>query len=329
MTAPLIDTTFPVYLIRGDDPTLVREALREALSTLVGDGDASLTVEEVGVEHDVAAVVDAAQTPPFFGTRRVVVARDVGRFLTSGVGPLVAYLANPLPTTRLVLVAGGGQMARSLVDAVRRVGHVIDAAVPTGKGRGTWLANRLKHSPVRLDGPATAMLGAHLGEDVGRLTSLLDMLATSYGPGTRLGVEHLLPFLGDPGSVAPWELTDAIDRHDTAGALTVLHRLMGAGDRHPLVVMATLHSHFSRMLALDGSDAFDETTAARVLGITGSTYPAKKALTGIRRLGSEGVARAIELLSQADLDIKGASGSAGDVVMEVLVARLSRLGARR
>ncbi|MEY2522590.1 MAG: polymerase subunit delta, partial [Ilumatobacteraceae bacterium] len=58
-------------------------------------------------EYEVRSVVDAAQTPPFLTESRVVVARGIGRFGAVDVVPLVAYLADPLPSTELVLVAGG------------------------------------------------------------------------------------------------------------------------------------------------------------------------------------------------------------------------------
>jgi DNA polymerase-3 subunit delta len=316
---------FPAYLVRGDDATLVADAVHALIGELVGADDASLVVEDIGGDYELRTVVDAAQTPPFFGGHRVVVARDVGRFLTAEVAPLVAYLADPLDSTRLVLVAGGGQLSRTISDAVRRVGHVVDATVPTGRNRTTWLAARIKDGPVRLDAAAVDLAGRHLGDDLGRLSSLLETLAVAYGPGTRLGVEELAPFLGEAGGVAPWELTDAIDRGDTGAALTTLHRLMAAGARHPLVVLATLHTHFGRMLRLDGADAPDEAAAARILGMTGSTFPAKKALLQARRLGSAPIGRAITLLADADMALKGAVEWPAELVMEVLVARLSRL----
>jgi DNA polymerase-3 subunit delta len=320
-------TVFPAYLVRGDQPVLVGDAVRAVVAELAGGGDLALAMEELsGDEYTVGAVVDAAQTPPFFGDRRIVVARDVGRFSTHEVEPLVAYLRDPMPTTSLVLVAGGGQVARPLVEAVRKAGHVIDAGVPGGRGRSTWLAARLKQAPVRLDGRAAAMVGDHLGEDVDRLGSLLEMLAAAYGPGARLGPDELAPFLGGAGSVAPWELTDAIDRGDTAVALAVLRRLTGPGARHPLVILATLHSHFARMLRLDGAEVADEAAAAALLGMSGgSTYPAKKALVQARRLGHAPIERAIHLLAEADLALKGAVEWPADVVLEVLVARLSGL----
>jgi DNA polymerase-3 subunit delta len=129
--------------------------------------------------------------------------------------------------------------------------------------------------------------------------------------------------------VPPWELTDAIDRGDVPAALDRLARMLGVGDRHPLAVMATLQSHYTRMLRLDGAGARNETDAAKVLGLKGSTFPAEKALGQCRRLGGPGIGRAIALLATADLDLRGAQAWPGELVMEVLVARLARLSRSR
>lgn len=319
-----------VYLLKGDEATVTVDALRALVGELVGDADPSLVVEELaGEEYSLAAVVDAAQTPPFLTDRRVVVARDVGRFSTAEVGPLVAYLASPLPTTSLVLVGGGGQTPRSLVDAVRKAGTVVDAGVGRGRSRSDWLATQIAQGPVRLNPLAAALVGEHLGEDVGRLGSLLNKLAAVYGAGTLLTPAEVGPLLGQAGAVAPWDLTDALDAGDTARALSLLKRALAAGS-HPLQVLATLHSHYVKALRLDGDpSARDEASAAAALGITsGSTFPARKALANARRLGHAGVARAIGLLGEADLHLKGMIDWPPEVVMEVLVGRLSRLGAR-
>ncbi|MDQ3898177.1 MAG: hypothetical protein M3326_13205, partial [Actinomycetota bacterium] len=146
----------PAYLVRGDQPVLLADAVKHLVAELADGGDARLLTEELaGDEYTVGAVVDAAQTPPFFGDRRIVVARDVGRFSTHDVEPLVAYLQDPLPTTSLVLVAGGGQVARPLVDAVRKAGHVVDAGVPGGQPRRPAPAPRdpgVDHVPRLADG---------------------------------------------------------------------------------------------------------------------------------------------------------------------------------
>lgn len=316
----------PVVLVRGDDPSLRSEAVRELIHELAAGEDLSLGLDDLATDdYPLAAAVDAARTPPMFTSRRIVVARDVGRFGADDIEPVLAYLADPSPTATLILVTGGGTISKKLADAVKKAGEVVDTSVPGGKGRQEWLHARLRDAPVRLDPRAVTRLADHLGEDVARLGGILEVLAAVHGVDARIGVDDLEPFLGAAGSGAPWDLTDAIDQGDTAKALDQLSRMLGAGERHPLQIMASLQSHYGRMLRLDGAGATDEQAAAKVLGMTGSTFPAKKALAQTRRLGHAGVARAIELLARADLDLRGARDLPGSTVLEVLVARLSRL----
>jgi DNA polymerase III subunit delta len=322
------DQLRPVYLIKGDDPSLVAQQAHRLVERLVDGGDPSLMVEEFGGPAaepvDVGAVIDACTTPPFLVARRVVVFRDAGQLTTADAKRLVAYLADPLASTVLVLVGGGGTVPPALTKQVGSGGEVIDTAVGRGKARSQWLTDHLRGGPVRLDGQATARLSEHLGGDMGRLSGLLGTLASAYGPGATVTVAELEPFLGDAGSVAPWDLTDALDSGSTAQALDVLHRMFGASGAHPLVVMASLHRHYRQMLRLDGSGATTPEQAASALGLQ-SAFPARKALAQSRRLGTSGVARAIQLLADADLDIRGATALSGELVVEVLVARLSRL----
>jgi DNA polymerase-3 subunit delta len=322
-----------VYLVRGEDPALRSDAARVLIHELVGDCDPSLMVEEhePAEDGDTSPIADAAQTPPFLTERRVVVVRDVSAYSSEALEPLLRYLEDPLPTTSIVLVGGDkGRLSQKLLAAVKKVGHVMDTAVPGNrKGRSAWLADQLKGAPVRLEPTALDLVEHHLGEDLGRLANLLETLAAAYGQGARVSVDDVRPFHGEAGSVPPWELTDAIDSGNTGTAVGALQRMLAAGDRHPLQVMATLHAHYARMLRLDGANVRDEAQAAEVLGMKGSTFPAKKALTQARRLGHDGVAEAFRLLSDADLDLrKFTKDWPEQLVMEVLVARLSRLGPR-
>ena len=322
---------FSAYLVKGGDPVLRADALRALVRDLVGDDDPALVVEdhEPASDDDLSGLVDAARTPPFLTARRIVIGREISAASSEALRPLLAYLADPLDTTTLVLVTGErGRLSPKLSAAVKAVGHVVDAGVPTQRaGRSAWLAEHVRAGPVRLDAGALKLVDEHLGEDLGRLTSLLATLAAAYGSGARVSVDDVAPFLGEAGAVPPWELTDAIDRGDTAAAVGALHRMLVAGGRHPLQVMAVLHTHLARMLRLDGAGIADPAGAAEALGLK-STYPAKKALEQGRRLGHDGVAAAVALLAGADADLRGTKGWPEVLVLEVLVARLSRLAAR-
>ena len=314
-----------VYLIKGGDASLVAQAVRTLLTEVVGDRDHSLVVEEIGGspgdEINVGAVVDACMTPPFLIDQRVVVLRDAGRLLTADVPRLVEVIEHPLPTTVLIVVGGGGVVPAPLVKAITAAGQVIDTSVSKAGDRKAWMHEHLRHGPVKLEPQAAQLLATHVGEDLARVEGLLTALSAAYGEGARITVEDLQPYLGEAGNVPRYELTEAISRGETAKALGVLHRMFDAGGLSAVEVMGTMNRHYGQLLALDGGAVSGEREAAEVLGV--APFVAKKALEQSRRLGSARIAQAITLLADADLDVKGGTGLPPEVVMEILVARLS------
>jgi len=333
----------PVMLISGDE-ALVAEALRQAVNEALGDEDRAFALEELSEESyrihgelDLAPLVDAAQTPPMLTGMRVVVARNVGRFgRADEVEGLIRYLEAPLDTTTLILVWEKGvnpvqqrlaAVPKTLTEAIAAAGgEVLKCSVGRGRDADQWVADQIAHAEVDLDGRAKAMIIERIGEDRTRVIGLLATLAGVFGSGHEVGAADVAPYLGDAGGVTPWDLTDAIDSGDIPAAISRLHRTMGAGERHPLGVLAALHGHYARLLRLDGAGLTDEKSAAAALGI--KPYPAKKALATGRRLGSDRIAKAIRLLGDADLDLRGRSAWPPELVAEVLVARLASLSRR-
>jgi DNA polymerase III subunit delta len=316
------------YLISGDDPSLVSEALTALLATLCGDD--FVPVEEHGLDGDealdIGPVLEALATPPFLADRRIVVVRGADKLDAGQATMLAARVKEPVESTILVLVSSGTgtrSVPAALSRAVKANGEVIDSSAGQGRQRADWVGQRIRHAGVRLDSEAAKMLVEHLGEDVARLHSILDMLEAAYGEGGKVTAAELTPFLGDSGGVPPWDLTDTLDHGNTADAVKALHRMMDAGGRHPLQVMATLQRHYGGMLRLDGAEVRTAEEAAGILKM--SAFPAKKVLEQGRRLGHDRIARAIDLIAQADADLRGLLGWPATLVMEVLVARLAQL----
>ena len=327
--------TPPIVLLKGSDPVLLNDAAIEKMSELVGDRDRNEILDHFsGDDFALSDAIMAASAMSMFGDR-IIVVRQAGRFSTDDLVPLMSYVADPNPTSTLVLVwdkplssgAKAHPVSKKLTEAIKAAGgSVLDTDVaPNAKLRQGWLDEHLASAAVKFLPATKAYIGERLGEDVARLPGLIRLLESSFEPGAKLTTEDVEPFLATAGSVAPWDLTDAIDKGDVATAVTTLRRMTGAGERHPLQLIATLNTHFGRMLRLDGSGVRDDKAAATLLGMKGSSYPAKKAMEQGRRLGSERVAQAIRLLATADVDLRGATAVPADAVMEVLVARLARL----
>ncbi len=331
-----------VIFVKGDDPALLSQTIQRYVGELVGDGDRGLMVEEVS-EPDygdagdltLGPLINAAQTLPFLTERRVVVGRNLGLFGTKvAVAPLVSLLEVLPDTTDLVLVwehgSSGARLSavpKVLTEALSAAGAELVGATPGGRGRKKALDEMLAAAPVRLDGSAKAAIADNVGDELGQVASLMELLVSTFGDEASLSSSDVSPFLGVGADVPPWELTDAIDKGDIATALERLARMQHGGRRHPLQTMATLHTHYQRALKLQGAGVSNEKDAAVLLGMKGSTFPAKKAMDLSRRLGRERLGRAVELLAQADLDTRGGSAVLGDAVIEILVARLARLSA--
>ena len=343
-----------VRLIVGDDPILVGEAITSAVDELVGAGDRSLMLEtltEVDYRNDdggweAAKVLDAARTPPFLTERRVVVGRHLGRFPKKDeYSPIIDLLGEALETTDLVLVWERGvepkmdrmpALPKALKEAAELAGAaVVQTSTPKGKAAGDWLRDQLGASSLNFDRRALAAVEDLLGEDRSRVVGLVRTLEGALGQGANVTADDIATFGGDQGSTVPWALDDAIDKGDVPAALAILPRLIpydgSPTDRNGAAfrLLAVLHKRYSNMLRLDGADVRDDKAAAALLGMKGSTFPAKKAMQQSRRLGTDKLTRAIELLADADLSLRGTKDWPPELVVEVLAARLANLSGRR
>jgi DNA polymerase-3 subunit delta len=250
---------------------------------------------------------------------------SAGHWISDGLLAVFFFIV-AVELRRELVIGELNSLSKALLPAIAAVGGVVhETDAPGGRNLAGWVADQLQAAGLSVDGRARTRIVEVLGEDAGALVGLIEVLKGAFGPDVTLGPDDIEPFLGPAGGVAPWDLTDAIDAGDVAVALDRLERMMGAGGRHPLAIMATLQSHYTRMMRLDGAGARGEKDAAQVLGLKGSTFPAKKALTQSQRLGGAGVRRAVGLLAEADVDLRGARAWPGELVMEVLVARLARL----
>ena len=139
--------------MKGSEPSLLRDAVLEIVDRLVGDGDRSLMVEEIDITPDnkdervaqLAALVDAAQTPPFLMPRRIVVGRGVHAASADELSGLSAVVAAPLDDVFLLLTWESGAVPKRLADGLKTGnGLVVDTA--PGRNVKAWLTE----PPVRV-----------------------------------------------------------------------------------------------------------------------------------------------------------------------------------
>jgi DNA polymerase-3 subunit delta len=339
-----------LYVVKAGDPVLRSRTVAALLGDLVGDEDRTLVVEDftvpsktrAGADEDappaddgsrvavVGAIANAAQCPPFMTSKRIVVVRDYEQLNAEEAGSVAAVLADPLPTTVFVFVSGGGRGAKALLDVLK----AAETVGPESEKTTDVLAAELDRGGITLDGDAARAVAQRLGEDAGRAAALVDVLVAAFGPGARLTAGDVEPYLGEAGSVPVFQLTNAIEEGQVAGALAIAERLLTVTSArqprpmHPLQLLGMLTSRYRKLLRVDDPAIRSAADAHAVLGGKGSTFPSKKIFEASRALGSDGLRRAVDSLHRADIDLKGASAVPEDAVLEVLVARLAALHGR-
>ncbi len=342
-----------LYLVKASDPVLRSRAAQTLIDELLDGEDRTLVVEEflipaktrAGAEEPagaapaaddappvpvVAAILNAAQSPPFMTSKRIVVVRDYEQLNAEEAAPIAGVLADLLETTVFVFVGGGGRAPKSLVDALKG-GKTVG---PDSEKTVDVLAAELEEAQLTLGKDAARIAAERLGDDAGRAAGLVEVLSAAFGPGANLSATDVEPYLGEAGSVPVFQLTNAIEDGKIASALSILDRLLTVTSArqpkpmHPLQVLGLLQSRYRKLLRLDDPNIRTTKDAHAALGGKGSTYPAQKALEASAALGTDGLRRAIDSLHQADLNLKGASAMPENTVLEVLVARLAALHSR-
>ena len=340
------------HLVQGADPALRDREVQRLVEELLGPEDRTLALEEheiparrrVGDDSDsepagdgtslevpvFAAVANALQSPSFMTSYRVVVVREIGNLTTDQAKWLAAWIEAGSDTARLVLVAGGGRTPPALDKASKAHGEMV---APDTEQTAGVLSAELHDAGLKLAPDAQTRLLAHLGEDAGRVPELVEVFASRYGPGVTLDVDDVEVYLGDVGTVGPFDLMNAIDRGDVPTALEVLHRASTATSTrapkpmHPLQIMAMLVRHYQRLLRLDDPTIVTKEQAAEALGMR-SAGGARFPLEASKRLGTAGLREAMQLLARAELDFRGHGGLDERTVIDVLVARLAALTRR-
>lgn len=316
-----------VYLISGEE-ILIGLELSSLVDRLVGDADRSMMVDDFDCSETnmtIASVVDALTTMSLFIDHKVVILRHLQDLESAYVETLVGAIDAVIFEVDLIITVTG-RIPKAIGDACKRVkAETIGAVVGSNlRDRTEWVEAHLLEAGFLYSADASRLIATWFGGDQGRLAGLLGTLTSAYGEGAKLSRSDIEVFLGEAGSVAPWDLTDAIDGADVKKALLMLHRMMDAGASHPFQILALLSNRYAQMMKIDGRGVRSAQDAVAILG--GKEFTAKKVLEQYQRLGSAGISRAMSLLATADLDLRGGKDWEPELVMEVLVARLARLG---
>ena len=214
----------PAYYIYGDEDLLKDDAVKALVDGAVDPAtrDFNLDVRRGG-ELDAEALLSLVGTPPMMAERRAVVVRDVGALKKDVRGALERYLARPAAETVLVLVAPAGAKEDRVL---KERATAIEFEPLRGDRVPKWIAHFARTElGVAITPAAAELLQSAVGNDLPRLASELDKLA-SYAGGGEIDEHAVQDVVGVRRGETLGDFLDRVLRRDAAGALALVDHVL-------------------------------------------------------------------------------------------------------
>jgi DNA polymerase-3 subunit delta len=307
----------PIYCLSGER-YLVDAAHAAIRAAVLGQAGAA-----AGFNHDtfelketgLGPCLGTARTLPMMAKRRLVVGKSLGELKAEQLEPLVEYVADPNPSTCLVLVADKVDVRFKAFAALRKAGflHVFqplrDAAL------AGWLRGEARARKIDLAADAAGALAELAGPDLGRLSQTLDQLAL-YTAGKPISLDDVETLVAETRQRNVFELTKTIGAGDVPRALALLANMLR--NREPALriqyMLARTMRQIWRAKELLAAGAPRGEIAA---GVGINPYFLDDVLVPARRMSRATLARAFERLYQSDVALKSSR-----VDEDLLISRL-------
>ena len=239
LAASLQRTLAPVYLVCGDEPLQLGDAVRMVREAARGEGFEEREILDVDGHFDWGRLVAAAQSMSLFSSRKLIEVRlssaKIGR---EGGAAVRDYCAHPIKDNLLLIVAPGleyKEFKAKWVQAVERAGVLLQVRAVEGRNLVDWIAHRLRERGLQPGQGVAAMLAERVEGNLLAAAQEVEKLALLYGEGL-LDVEHLSRAISDSSRFDLFGVTDAALAGDRARTHRIISGLAAEGTPEPLML---------------------------------------------------------------------------------------------
>lgn len=251
-------------------------------------------------EAGVGPLIEAARTVPMMAQQRFVHGRHLDKLVAKDHPALLAYVADPSPTTVLLLTAAKLDQRSKLSQALKAQGLLTVLEGPRGKTLPDWIMRRAKSMGAAISHRGASRLGDLVGPELGVLVMSLEKLMLFVGPDVTIDAPDVDTVVSRTQEASVFELTGAIGRRDWATATTRLQQLLGEGEA-PLRVLAMVVREIRLLLGAKESGGRAQEVAA-TLGVR--PFVAERLLGDARRYDVRELMQGLRAAEACDAALK-------------------------
>jgi DNA polymerase-3 subunit delta len=314
----------PVYCLSGERFLVdaAHAAIRTAVLSAAGAG--------AGFNHDtfelketgLASCLGTARTLPMMAKRRLVVGKGIDLVKADGLEPLIGYVADPNPSTCLVLVAADKVDVRfKAFAALRKAGFLHVFAPLRDNALAGWLRTEARARKIDLAGDAAVALAELAGPDMGPLSQALDQLSLYTGGTRAITVDDVEDLVAETRQRHVFELSKAIGAGDVPRALGLLANMLRNREA-PLKIQFMLARQMRQIWRAKELLAAGAARGEIASAVGMNPYFLDDVIAPAKRMSRAALAHAFERLYQSDQALKS-SRVEGDLIVSRLVQSLA------
>ena len=164
-----------VYLLYGEEAYLKRQYRDKLRSAMLPLEDTMNYACYEGKNTDIKAVIDLAETLPFFAERRVIVLEDTG-FFKNATPELAEYLKEMPETTAMIFVENEVDKRGKLYKAVQSQGRAVELSRQDEVTLIRWILGSVKKEGKQVTEPTVRHFLNKVGTDMENIQKELEKL---------------------------------------------------------------------------------------------------------------------------------------------------------
>jgi len=225
-------TTYPVYMVSGDEPLQQMESL-DLIRAYLRDNDFSeREILDVDAQFDWQRLMDEAANMSLFATRRIVELRlpsaKPGR---QGSQALKDYLSRPPEDTVLIINAGkvdANSKKSAWYKAVEKNGMIVQCWPVTADKLSSWLQQRFRARDMDADNEVLAYISQHVEGNLLAADQEIEKLYLLLGPG-RISYADVAEAVTSQSRYSVFELVDMLLVGNTKRVVKIIMGLKAEG----------------------------------------------------------------------------------------------------
>ena len=241
-----------VYLLTGDETFLLRSYKKRLKAAIIGDDDMNYSYYE-GKDIDTSAVIDTAETMPFFAERKLIIIENSGWFKTGGA-EMADYLDNACPSTFFVFIETETDKRNRLYKKVSEKGYVCKLNHPKPDEMVNWAAGMLMQNGKKITRSDLEMFLEATGNDMELVKNEIEKLISYSGNRDYIAREDIEAVTAVTLTNKVYDMCRAITQKKYTEAMRLYEDLLALRES-PMSIIYKISRQFKQLL--DVKDLID------------------------------------------------------------------------